>query len=1252
MMRHTPPWTRGFALFVALTFAVVVSACSAGDPASLGQQGSDPSPSLGDDGLAGAEGEGGTTEPPANEETRAWGDDPEEPRTEPGAGDGTEPGDPRPGSDPTGGLGDPCSDGDDCTSGWCLPGPNGPTCSIPCTDSCPDGWECKELESSGGDPVYICVDPTARLCHPCLQDADCNQGLGASHRCVDFGDSGKFCGLGCEGSDSSCPQGMACQDAGDTTNWQCIPSDGESCTCNNLAKALALKTTCSVTNDSGSCPGWRTCEAEGLSECAAPTPMAEVCNGIDDDCDGQTDNDLAELGEPCDVQGDWGSCAGTTVCEGGGMVCIGTPASAESCNGLDDDCDGAVDESYADHDADGDADCLDADDDNDGVEDGEDCSPFAPTIFPDAPELCNGLDDDCDDEVDEPGAEGCTDRYRDIDGDGYGDLNAPMVCLCLPNPASYYTATVPGDCDDLKPQVNPGEQDICDGLDNDCDGLTDELTNLDTDGDGIPDCADPDDDNDTYLDEVDCGSVNPTIYPGAPEVCNGTDDDCDGQNDEQDAEGCTAHWLDVDEDGWGDDTQPSLCLCGPQAGTQYQTNQAGDCNDLNGAVYPTAEELCNGIDDDCDDQVDEDGSKDTDGDGVADCVDLDDDGDGWPDIEDCAPLNSTRHPGAVEVCNALDDDCDGVPDPLNAEGCWTYWLDGDGDGYGSALVPPHCTCGPDPGGLYVVLNGDDCDDGNAMANPAAEEICNYLDDNCDGDADEGVSSPCGGCSPTCVLEVGTEDNPYDSGEAETGNVTPTEDGGITLASNSFEFPFIWVANSNENSVSKMNTETGCEVARYAICANPSRTAVDLEGNGLIACRDDGHIGKVAVLELDCIDKNGNGVIDTSRDLDGNCQISSEEMVAQDECILWLTPPDGGFNQGCPSTGLGCARAAGVDAENYVWVGMWNSMNLHRLHPQTGSVVKTIKLNLRPYGLAIDGDGIIWVASRSPHALGRVHPETGQTGSWNHPSNHAYGLAIDPFGKVWIAGGESASVARFDPDTSSFMTFNNLAPGNTRGVAVRIDKDEAGEVQSAEVYMAHHAWSGCNPDGTHRTISVIDAMTLQQKPDLDLGHVAGPVGVAVDSLGYVWSVNQCSSSASKIDPETGQVIGNYPVGNAPYTYSDMTGYALKTVTTDQGFYRETFTGWPGSETLWDSLVVEADLPGDGATWLEVSYRLANTAGDLAATPWNGPHGPYPPESFPLNIGQTGNHLEVRLTLGTSDPTFLPTLKKFTVIAFEQ
>jgi len=1150
------------------------------------------------------------------------------------------------GNNQGGGLGDPCTDGDDCISGWCVPGPDGPICTIPCTDSCPNGWDCKQLDTGGGDPIYICVDPSARLCHPCLQDADCNLGVGGAHRCVHFGDAGSFCGLGCAGEGAGCPDGTTCNAAGSETSWQCTPTDGAECTCNGLAKALALKTECAVTNEAGSCTGWRTCGPNGLGECAAPTPATESCNGIDDDCNGVTDEDLPNLGGPCQVEGEWGSCPGTTVCEGGGQVCKGTPAAAESCNGLDDDCDGKIDESYLDHDDDGLADCLDDDDDNDGYLDIDDCGPFSPDIYPGAGEHCNGLDDNCDEVVDEPGSIGCTDRYRDIDGDEYGSLDVPVICLCLPDPASYYTSVWPGDCDDLNPMINPGMQDICNGLDDDCDGDIDELTNLDTDGDGLVDCADPDDDNDGFPDEGDCGPVTATIHPGAPEHCNGMDDDCDGKIDELNAVGCTLHWLDVDEDGWGDDNSPIACLCGPEEGTKYQVTFGGDCDDLAATVYPGAPEPCNGIDDDCDGLVDEDSNLDTDGDGTPDCVDEDDDDDGFVDEQDCAPLNAERYPGAPEVCNGLDDDCNGMLDPIDSEGCTSHWLDADGDGYGSADLPPHCLCGPDPSGLYVATNNEDCDDGNGSANPAAVEICNYIDDNCDAQIDEGVASPCGGCSPTCVLEVGTEDNPYEPDEAEAGNVTPTEDGGITLATNSFEFPFIWIANSGEGTVSKLNTDSGCEVARYAICSDPSRTAVDLEGNGIIACRGDGRVGKVAVLDIDCIDKNGNGVIETSNDADGNCQISANERVTNDECVLWVVQPDGG--QG---GGLGTARSAGVDAENYVWVGMWNSRNLHRLHPETGSTVKTIQLSIHPYGLAIDQDGIIWVASRSPHSLGRVHPETGQTGYWNHPSGHAYGLAIDPFGKIWIAGGEAATVARFDPDTSTYTTFSGLASGNTRGVAVRVDKNAAGDILSSEVFVAHHAWGNCSGNGSHRTVSVIDAMTLQKKQGLDIGHPAGPVGVAVDSQGFVWSVNQCSSSASKIDPDTHQVIGTYPVGYSPYTYSDMTGYALKTITTDQGFYREVFDGWPGAETLWASLVVEADLPGDGITWLQVSFRLADSVAGLSSAPWNGPHGPYPPESFPLDIDQVANHIEVRLTLGTSDPAFLPTLHKFTVIAFQ-
>jgi len=132
-------------------------------------------------------------------------------------------------------------------------------------------------------------------------------------------------------------------------------------------------------------------------------------------------------------------------------------------------------------------------------------------------------------------------------------------------------------------------------------------TGTDADGDGFPS-------------SIDCNDMNPSIHPGATEICNGVDDNCDGTIDEG---------FDKDGDGW--------------------TTCAGDCNDVNPAIHPGATELCNGIDDNCNGVVDEGGFPDTDGDGIPDCVDPDDDNDGVPDTVDCAPLSylAATTPGEV-----------------------------------------------------------------------------------------------------------------------------------------------------------------------------------------------------------------------------------------------------------------------------------------------------------------------------------------------------------------------------------------------------------------------------------------------------------------------------------------------------------------------------------------------------------------------------------------------------------------------------
>ncbi|HYV86321.1 MAG TPA: S8 family serine peptidase [Patescibacteria group bacterium] len=145
-----------------------------------------------------------------------------------------------------------------------------------------------------------------------------------------------------------------------------------------------------------------------------------------------------------------------------------------------------------------------------------------------------------------------------------------------------------------------------------------------------------------------------------------------------------------------------------------------DCAPLNAAVFHGRPEVCNNIDDNCVDGVDE--GFDSDGDGIADCYDTDDDGDGDPDITDCAPLNPWIHHGAAEVCNGVDDNCNGVID----EG-----FDGDSDGYTSCA--------------------GDCNDSNANIHPGATEVCNGVDDDCNGLADEAPDADGDGyaCSQDC-----------------------------------------------------------------------------------------------------------------------------------------------------------------------------------------------------------------------------------------------------------------------------------------------------------------------------------------------------------------------------------------------------------------------------------------------------------------------------------------------------------------------
>lgn len=335
----------------------------------------------------------------------------------------------------------------------------------------------------------------------------------------------------------------------------------------------------------------------------------------------------------------------------------------------------------ADADGDGLGDVCDDDADGDGYTVSVDCDDTRDDVNPGEEERCTTtVDDNCDGETNSIDALACAVYFADRDGDGYGD-DADKECYC--EATGDYTVKVNGDCDDGDDTIKPGEPEVCDGADQDCDGRVDEdavglgTWYADVDGDGFGDPAtstESCDPPDGWVDNADdCDDHRPLTFPGATETCNSADDDCDGSVDE-DAVDASTWYVDADGDTYGD-SGSAVTACDPVEGA---VEVDGDCDDAAAAIHPGADEHCDGVDEDCDGVVDS-------------------------------------------------------PDPVDGV---AYYMDADGDGYGDpeSAVPG---CGPSEG---AVDNADDCDDTDAAVFPGAQEVANRVDDDCDGRRDEGFDS--------------------------------------------------------------------------------------------------------------------------------------------------------------------------------------------------------------------------------------------------------------------------------------------------------------------------------------------------------------------------------------------------------------------------------------------------------------------------------------------------------------------------------
>ncbi len=316
------------------------------------------------------------------------------------------------------------------------------------------------------------------------------------------------------------------------------------------------------------------------------------------------------------------------------------------------------------------------DNDADGATLLVDCNDDDPDVSPYLLELCNGVDDDCDGTID--GLDDSLDPtgsltiWLDDDGDGFGSVIVGYACF-VPVGGSL----VGGDCDDANADAHPGGDEVCGGLDEDCDDLIDGadpsldestagLFYLDSDGDGFgadvseEACTPPD----GYVaDSGDCDDENAAVGPLASELCNGIDDDCDGAFDGLDDLAVGADGLYEDADGDGVGSAAALaCEVGPGVSAT-----GGDCDDQNDQLFPGNFDDCNGTEEDCDAEIDEDGSPltwylDNDADGygfeeVLGCLQPEGTVVSAGDCDDNDPLVS---PGAEDVPgDGIDQDCNG-----------------------------------------------------------------------------------------------------------------------------------------------------------------------------------------------------------------------------------------------------------------------------------------------------------------------------------------------------------------------------------------------------------------------------------------------------------------------------------------------------------------------------------------------------------------------------------------------------------------
>jgi hypothetical protein len=683
--------------------------------------------------------------------------------------------------------------------------------------------------------------------------------------------------------------------------------------------------------------------------------------------------------------------------------------------------------------------CLE-DADGDGVAAGTDCDDGNPAVNPFATEVCDGIDNDCDVAVDEAVT---TTFYADSDGDGYG-LTGTDVEVCE---APEAHALVDGDCNDDDATLNPGVEEICDDLDNDCDGSVDEFVKpryfVDVDGDGYGDaatsgnfCAQP---AGWVSDSSDCDDGEPLTFPGNTEICDDLDNDCDLEVDEFVK---PRYFADGDGDGYGNSAD-GISSCTP---ISDRVLDHGDCDDADDTIYPTAEEVCDTLDNDCDGEIDENTVNvffvDADGDGFGNPFSMTEActvPDGHVDSSsDCDDADGAIYPDAVETCDGLDNDCDGLVD----EDELVWYADADGDGQGDpASAIGSCE---QPTG-YVLIAGD-CDDTNPYVGVDGIEACDGIDNDCDGEVDENVSTTWyadadgdsyGDASVTeaaCDEPDGFTDNSDDCNDTDAGISPLAEEVCDDLDNNcdgsvDEELVGEYYADGDGDGYGVGEAIAGCSALEgYAESAGD--------------CDDSEPETYPSALELcDGIDNDCNGVSDTDA-------VASTYALTfdQDRMLKYVRTETGEVTiQSGPYDDVGEAHnaIAGSPIAGRLFLHNNAESQIYELDPDNGeatpvfahSVPNVCGIGLTDeenlYALSTNDDSLYFfnLATQTSTRIGALGTEVGHCGLvYSNRNQTLYGISVDGANNSWVL--------RIDTDTGEATRLTQLSPGqswNTAGI---------------------------------------------------------------------------------------------------------------------------------------------------------------------------------------------------------------------------